>query len=127
MTDPLALELRRLQAEQADTRALVEHLLRRQLTRETRRAGRVLLPLVAQVVGVGKTFSAPALMAAALNARTPAGDALREMLADYVGEASGMRGLGWELAELQGVPLAGYRLEPAGEAREGNLWRVSEA
>jgi hypothetical protein len=64
-------------------------------------------------------------MAAVLNDRTPAGQAMRELAGDYATECGGLRAFGRLLARLEGVPLAGLRLVRRGQARDGVSWKVS--
>ena len=121
--DPAMLELRRLSAEVAALREDQQHLMRSLLARDDRRAGQVLLPLVAELVGSG-TFTAASLLAGALKDQTPAGQAARDVLADLVTDTGGLRAFGRLLSRLEGAPLAGCRLQAAGETSEGRRWRV---
>ena len=120
---PVLLELRCLRAEVAALREDQQHLMRSLLARDDRRAGQVLLPLVAELVG-GHLFTGPSLLAAALADRTAAGQAAREVIADMATDAGGLRAFGRLLSRLDGVPLAGCRLQAAGEASDGRRWRL---
>jgi hypothetical protein len=119
----MLLEVRQLHAKVADLVDEQRHLLRALLAGPDRRAGVVLLPLVAELVGDG-AFTATSLLRGAMNDRTPTGQAARDVLGDLTTEAGGLRAFGRLLARLQGVPLAGYRLVPDGEASEGRRWRM---
>jgi hypothetical protein len=120
------LECRRLADEVALMRLDLQHLQCTMLTREDRRTGEVLLPLVAELLDTAR-FTAQDLLGAALNDRTATGKAAREVLNEMVGSVSGpggLRAFGRMLARLEGKPLAGLRLLPEGEAREGRRWRL---
>lgn len=121
--DPAMLELRRLSVEVAALREDQQYLLRALLASDDRRIGQALLPMVADLVG-GGMFTGPSLLAGALKDQTPVGRAARDALADMVTDTGGLRAFGRLLARLEGVPLAGCRLTPAGEASEGRRWRV---
>lgn len=114
----LALELRRLALLVGELVDDQQHAQRRLLDGDDRRIGTVLLPLAADLAGAAPV-TGPRLYALALNDRTSTGQALREVLAEY----GSPRQLGKLLARLDGVPLAGVRLLPAGERREGRAWR----
>lgn len=120
---PVLLELRCLRAEVAALREDQQHLMRSLLTRDDRRAGQVLLPLVAELVGSG-VFTAASLLAGALKDQTPAGEAARDVLADMVTDTGGLRAFGRLLSRLDGAPLSGCRLQAAGEASDGRRWRL---
>ena len=120
---PVLLELRRLRVEVAELRDEHRHLMRALLTREDRRSGVVLLPMVAELVGSGM-FTAASLLAGALKDQTPAGQATRDVLADLATDTGGLRAFGRLLSRLEGAPLAGCRLQAAGEASDGRRWRV---
>lgn len=123
MTDPALLELRLLREAVAQLTDEQRHLQRRLLEREDRRTGLVLLPLAADLVGASP-FTGPGLLAAALNTRTPVGQAAREIITELSSDEGGLRAFGSFLARLKHVPLAGYRLIPAGEERAGLRWRL---
>lgn len=118
------LELRRLAEQVQELRESHDALLRQLAKPADRRTGAALLPLVADVVGLGAVFDAASLAARALNDRTPDGAALRELIGEYATESGGLRAFGRLLDRLDGVPLAAYRLAPAGEGRDGRRWRV---
>ena len=119
MTDPaLLLEVRRMAALVADLVEDQQHTERRQLAPDDRRVGRVLLPLAGELVD-GR-FSGPGLYAQALDDRTPTGQAMREVLADY----GSLRALGKLFARLDGVVLGGCRLVPAGRLGDDRAWRI---
>ena len=120
---PVLLELRCLRAEVAALREDQQHLMRSLLARDDRRVGQVLLPLVAGLVGSGM-FTAASLLAGALKDQTPAGQATRDVLADLATDTGGLRAFGRLLSRLEGAPLAGCRLQAAGEASDGRRWRV---
>ena len=122
--DPAMLELRRLSAEVAALREDQQYLLRALLASDDRRIGQALLPMVAELVGCGM-FTGQSLLAGALKDQTPVGLAARDVLADLVSDTGGLRAFGRMLSRLEGVPLAGCRLTPAGEASEGRRWRVT--
>jgi hypothetical protein len=119
----LVLEVRAMRAEVHELRDSIDHLARRTLEREDRRVGEALLPLACELIGA-ETFTSVALAAAALNERTVAGQAVRELIAEYCSSSGGLRALGKLLARLDGIALAEHRLVPAGEHRAGRAWRV---
>lgn len=123
MTTGTDLELRRLAVLVAELVEENRTLQRRLLTAEDRRIGTVLLPLVRELVD-GEPFTAASAAARALNDRTATGQAVREVLADLGMGDGGLRSFGRLLQRLDGVPLAGLRLVPAGERREGLAWRL---
>lgn len=123
MNDPLILEIRRLHAEVQALREDHQHLLRALLAASDKRNAAALLPLIADVLQ-DRPFTAPQVLAAALNDRTPSGQALRELIAEYATTSGGLRALGKMLARIEGVPLAGCRLIGDGEGRDGRRWRV---
>lgn len=122
--DPAALEMRRLRDKVEELCEEQRYVMRALLARDDRRAGLVLLPLVAELLG-SCTFTAAGLLAASLNARTPAGQAAREVLADMATDSGGLRAFGRLLSRLEGVVLAGCRLQAAGETGEGRRWRLT--
>lgn len=120
----LALKLRVMQSQLTDLLDEQRHLARRLLEREDRRIGTVLLPLLHELIG-DAAFTAASAAARALNDRTATGQAVRELLADVgMGDGGGLRSFGRLLQRLDGAPLAGLRLLPAGERREGLAWRM---
>jgi hypothetical protein len=123
MTDPALLELRLLREAVAALAEENRFLQRRLLGREDRRVGLVLWPLAAELVGE-RPFTGPGLLAVALNSRTPVGQAAKEIITDMATDEGGLRTFGNFLARLKNVPLAGYRLIPAGESREGLRWAL---
>lgn len=124
MTDAaLTLELRLVRAELAEVRESQADLVRRLLEREDRTTGRVLLPLVNDLVGE-RDLDAGTLAAAALNDRTATGQAVREIINDYTDCDGSFRSLAHLLKRLQGVHLGGCKLVPRGEGRGGLRWRV---
>lgn len=123
MTTGTDLELRRLAVMVAELVEENRTLQRRLLTAEDRRMGTVLLPLLHELVD-GAPFTAASAAARALNDRTATGQAVREVLADLGMGDGGLRSFGRLLQRLDGVPLAGLRLVPAGERREGLAWRL---
>jgi glutathione S-transferase len=123
MSEAVALELRRLQAEQAELRQAVEHLTRRLLAADDRRLGAALVPLLADVFD-GAEFGAADIAAAALNGRDSGAQALRELVAEFCTESGGVRALGRVLARLEGVSFDGCRLQCVGERRGVQRWRV---
>lgn len=122
MTDPALLELRLLRETVAALADEQRHLQRRLLERDDRRAGLVLWPLVHELVGE-RPFTAPSLLQAALNTRTPTGRAATEIITE-LSDGDSLRSFGRLLQRLAHAPLAGYRLVPAGECREGLRWRL---
>lgn len=123
MSDALILEIRRLRAELAELREDHQHLLRALLTARDKRNGVALLPLISDVLG-DRAFTAADVVAAALNTRTAEGQALLELVREFVTDVSGLRAFGKLLARIEGVPLAGCRLIGGGEGRDGRRWRV---
>lgn len=123
MNDPLILEIRRLRAELAELREDQQFLMRALLAASDKRNALRFLPLIADVLG-DRAFTAPELLAAALNDRTAAGQALREVIGEFVTDDGGLRAFGRLLARIEGVPLGGCRLISAGDGRDGRRWRV---
>lgn len=124
--DPVLLEVRQQSAEIAELREIIEHLARRNLEKEDRRAAIALFPLAAGLVQ-SRDFTARSLLAVAFDARTPEGQAIRELAKDISGDGDpdeNARALGRMLKRVSGVTLGGYRLEPRGEASEGLRWRL---
>jgi len=122
MTDPALLQLRVLTDAVAALADEHRHLQRRLLERDDRRAGLVLWPLAAELTN-GRPFTGPGLLAVALDTRTAVGQAVKEVITE-LSEGDTLRSFGRTLQRLQGVPLAGFRLVPAGESREGLRWRL---
>lgn len=133
MTDAaLALELRRLSAaveaqadELAELREDHAHLQRALLSRQDRRTGAALVPLLADMLP--GTFTAADAAALALNDRTAEGQAVRELMAEYITDDGGLRAFGRLLARLEGCEFNGARLVSAGASRGVSRWRVSGA
>lgn len=124
MTTGTDLELRRLAVLVAELVEENRTLQRRLLTADDRRIGTVLLPLLHELVD-GQTFTGAAVATLVLNELSPTGQAVREVLQELgVWGDGGVRSLGRLLRRLDGVPLAGLRLVPAGERREGLAWRL---
>jgi hypothetical protein len=119
----MALAVRALGAKVDDLVEEQRYVLGMLLAREDRRMGRLLLPLAVEIVG-GSMFTGPGLLAASRNDRTAAGKARREVLADLLADVGSLRAFGKLLARLEGKPLSGYRLVPAGEVSEGLRWRI---
>jgi len=119
----LLLEMRQMRDELADLRAIVVDRARADLARQDRRIGATLLPLAVEVHG--GAFDAAQLAAAALNDRSPAGQALCELIRDHGTDESGsFRTLGRLLDRIAGVPLGGCRLVPLGDGRAAKRYRV---
>lgn len=124
MTDQaIALEVQRLATVVAELVDENRVLQRRLLASEDRRMGTVLLPLISELVG-HEPFTAAGVAVQALNDRTAAGQAVREVLADLGADDCGLRSFGRLLQRLDGVPLASLRLMQAGQRREGLAWRL---
>lgn len=122
--DPLALEVRRLAALVEAALEESRYLALRLLEVEDRAIGKVMLPLIAEVMG-DATFVPASLVAAVLNRRDSCGQALRELIRDHgTDEDGGWRSLGRLLERLDRKPLAGYRLMPDRQTRAGMSWRV---
>ncbi|RIK69798.1 MAG: hypothetical protein DCC67_21070 [Planctomycetota bacterium] len=123
MNDPLILEIRRLRAELAELREDQQFLMRALLQPADKRNAVALLPLIADVLG-DRAFTAADVVAAALNTRTPDGQALLELVRERATDDGGLRAFGKMLARIEGMPLAGCRLISAGDGRDGRRWRV---
>jgi hypothetical protein len=123
MNDPALLELRVLREAVSQLAEETRHLTRRLLERDDRRAGLVLWPLVHELVGE-RPFTGPGLLQAALNTRTPIGQAVKEIITE-LSDGDTLRSFGRMLQRLQGVPLAGYRLVYVGESRGGLRWQLA--
>jgi hypothetical protein len=118
----LALEVRLLRERVEDLAAQQESLMRMLLSRADRRTGAALVPLLADYEA--GPFGVAELAAQTLNDRTPDGQALRELIAEYLTGDGGFRAFGWLLARLEGVTFAGCRLVRVGKARGVERWRV---
>lgn len=121
--DPLVLEMRRLAAIVAELAESYQHLQRQLLSRDDRRVGSVLLPLLAEVFD-DDAFTAAELQQRALNDRTDGGQALRELIGEHTTDVSGLRAFGRLLGRLEGATFDGCRLVAAGEQRGVLRWRV---
>ncbi len=119
-TDALTLELRAMRAELRDLRDDHRELQRQLLSKADRRTGLRLAPSIARTVGEDRPFTVADLAALVLNAGTPAAVVVRDALADHADDDGGFRGFGRLLQRLQGVPLAGWRIQRA----TGERWRV---
>ena len=126
-TDALTLEVRLLRAELRDLRDDHRELrddhreLQRQLlAKADRRTGLRLVPAIVRTIGEGRPFAVADLAALVLNASTPAAAVVRDALADHADDDGGFRGFGRLLQRLEGVPLAGWRIQRA----SGERWRV---
>lgn len=122
MTDAALVELRLVRQELAAVRESHDYLLRRLLDRDDRRTGAALLPLLAELMDGAIDVAGVATVA--LNDRSAAGQALRELVAEHVTDEGGLRAFGRMLARLEGVSLGGYRLVRDGAARGVVRWRV---
>ena len=118
--DALTLELRLLRAELADLRDDHRELQRQLLSKADRRTGLRLAPAIVRVVGEGRSFTVAYLAGLVVEDYTPAACVIRDALADHADADGGFRGLGRLLQRLQGVPLAGWRIQRA----TGERWRV---
>ncbi len=120
--DALVLELRMVRADLNELRDSHADLLRRLLEAGDRRTGVVLFPLMAELVP-GR-FTAKEVLSVAFDTRTPTGKALLELVKEHATDDGGLRAFGRQLARLEGVPLAGYRLVRDGQANAGRRWRL---
>lgn len=123
--DPLMLELRRLCSVIEDLRDEQRWLARRMLKRDDSRTGAAILPLALEVHG--EDFAPAELLAAALNDRTAVGQALLELVREYMDEdGEGCRTLAWFFIRIEGVVLGGHRLVKVDDcrARAGTRYRV---
>ena len=116
----LTLELRLLRAELAELRYDHRELHRQLLAKADRRIGIRLVPAIARTIGAGRPFAVADLAALVLNADTPAAGVVLDALADHADDDGGFRGFGRLLQRLEGVPLAGWRIQRA----TGERWRV---
>lgn len=122
MTDAALLELRQLRQAVADLQDDQRHLMRSLLSKDDRRAGAALVPLLAEVFDA--TFTAAEVSHRALNDRTDAGQALRELVAEHVTDVAGLRAFGRLLARLEGCSFDGCRIVAAGQQHGVARWRV---
>jgi hypothetical protein len=122
-TAHLLLEVRRLRADLDELRGDQRHLMRMLLAKEDRRAGAAMLPLLGDRMSEAG-FAASDAWAQTLNDRSAEGQALRELIAEYFTEDGGLKAFGRFLARIEGVPLAGRRLELVDSPRGINRWRV---
>ena len=116
----LSLEFRAMRAELAELRDDHRELQRQLLAKADRRTGMRLAPAIARTVGEGRPFTVADLAALVLNADGPAAGVVRDALADHSDADGGFRGFGRLLQRLEGVPLAGWRIQRA----SGDRWRV---
>lgn len=122
--DALTLEVRRLSALVEAALEENRYLAGRLLAVEDRNVGKVLLPLIDEVMG-DTAFVPASLVAAVINRRDSCGQALRELIRDHGTDEDGRwRSLGRLLERLNRVPLAGCRLVPDRATRDGMAWRV---
>lgn len=120
----LAAAIERHGVQIEDMRDSVDELSRKILGPDDRRNGAALLPLVAEMYGTREVTSAD-LVQLAMNDRTTACEALRELVLARTTDAGGARALGKFLRRIDGVPLSGYRLLRVGTDRTGVRWRVA--
>jgi hypothetical protein len=116
--------LRELQAMRVELAMLIEeqqHLSRRLLASEDRRALGELLPAIAALVG-DRAWTVAELYRTAL-AADDGFAALLELLAQWSTEDGGRRALGRLLARCDGVTTAGHRLVRVGRGAEA-VWCV---
>jgi len=121
--EALRLEVRLLRQEVSDLHADVGVLLARLLARDDRRIGMALLPLGEEVFD-GEPFTAARLADRALNDRTARGEALRDLIADVLGDREELRPLGEFLARIEGVRLGGVRLIADGHLHGVRRYRL---
>jgi hypothetical protein len=120
MTDQTLLQLRVLTEAVAELRDDHRELQRQLLAKPDRRTGMRLVPAIARTVGDGRPFAVADLAALVLNADTPAAGVVRDTMTDYPDADGGFRSFGRLLQRLEGVPLAGWRIQRA----TGERWRV---
>ena len=120
MNDAALLELRLLREAVAVLADEQRELQRQLLAKADRHTGMRLAPAIARTVGEGRPFTVADLAALVLNADGPAAGVVRDALADHSDADGGFRGLGRLLQRLQGVPLAGWRIQRV----NGERWRV---
>jgi hypothetical protein len=72
----------------------------------------------------GQPFTAAQLAAEALNGAGPEWAAVRELVAEHITDAGGVRALGRFLARVSGCEFGGARLVLDGEQRGVQRWRV---
>jgi hypothetical protein len=119
----LLIEVRRLAAAVEVLRESHDHLARRQLERDDRRAGCVLVPLLGDLFYT-EPFTAAGAAARGLSDRSATGQALCEFVAEYTAGAD-LKAFGKLLARLEGVPFDGCRLVRAGKTAGVVRWRVA--
>lgn len=119
----LACELRALRAEIAALRESHDEMARRLLAPADRRLAAALVPLLGDLMD-GRTFTAAQLAADALNGAGPEWGAVRELIAEHITDAGGMRSLGRLLTRVAGCEFNGARLVLDGERRGVMRWRV---
>lgn len=112
MTDAVLSELRRLAADVRELRDEQQHLARRLLAADDRRALASLLPPAFELLGTA-AWTAPDLAGAAVASRSEHADRLAAVIADY-GGGGGLRAFGKLLARCEGVAAAGLRLVRVG-------------
>ena len=123
MNDALALELRRLAGEVAALRESHDEMARRLLAPADRRLAAVLVPLLGDLLA-GRAFTAAQLAGEALNGAGPEWGAVRELIAEHITDAGGVRSLGRFLGRVAGCEFSGARLALDGEQRGAQRWRV---
>lgn len=119
-----SLQLAALKSEVEELREAQEHVARRILAADDRRTGSVLVPLLSYHSST-KPFTAAEISATALNDQTLRGQALCEMIKEWLTEEGDLRAFGQLLARLEGVWFRGRRLVSDGQAHGVARWRVS--
>ena len=120
MSDASMFELRLVRAELAGLRECIADLQHQLLAKHDRRTGLRLVPSIARLLGEDRPFEVAALAAAALNATSPAGGVVRDVLTEHADADGGFRAFGRLLQRLHGVPMGGWRIQRAGPER----WRL---
>jgi hypothetical protein len=117
----LVLELRQVRTELAELLDDHRRLQRRLLRDDDRSIGRVVVPLMGEVLGPG-VLPPGELMNACAARRDAVGQAVLETIrdADLVDSDGSWRALGRLFSRIEGIAFDGYRL--ASEGRRG--WRV---
>ena len=120
MTDPALLELRLLREAVAVLADEQRELQRQLLAKADRRTGMRLAPAIARTAGDGRAFTVSYLAGLVVDSDTPAAGVIRDALADHADDGGGFRSFGRLLQRLEGVPLAGWRIQRV----NGERWRV---